>query len=179
MPLVSAIRWAVLLIYLRIFIGAGMTFRKTGEMRGRTLPFVITIWILGAQLQTHEPYTPMLVPAGVLMAGGLALFQWASNAVRGQFFSYLGDSDIPQFVFQKGPFAYIRNPFYCSYILVNLGVMLLVTNWITVAAAVACIVILDQAARFEERKFESSPVAEEYREYKARTGRFVPKLPRR
>jgi len=31
-------------------------------------------------------------------------------------------------------------------------------------------------ARFEEAKFEKSPVAAEYAKYKARTGRLVPRL---
>jgi protein-S-isoprenylcysteine O-methyltransferase Ste14 len=32
------------------------------------------------------------------------------------------------------------------------------------------------AARKEERKFESSPLASEYEAYRQRTGRFIPKL---
>jgi protein-S-isoprenylcysteine O-methyltransferase Ste14 len=34
-------------------------------------------------------------------------------------------------------------------------------------------------ARFEERKFASSPVAAEYADYSAKTGRLLPRLTRR
>jgi protein-S-isoprenylcysteine O-methyltransferase Ste14 len=177
--LTSATHWAVLAIYLRLLFGAAFTFRKTGESRGRTLPFIICIWVLGIQAQNSEPYVPMLIPAAILAVGALALFEWASQSVRGKFFSYLGDSDTPQFVFQEGPFAYIRNPFYASYILTNIAVAALFPNWITAAAAAATFVILNYTAKFEEGKFEASPVADEYREYMSRTGRFFPRNLRR
>ena len=37
-------------------------------------------------------------------------------------------------------------------------------------------ILLTKAARYEERKFQRSPLAEEYRVYKQRTGRFIPRL---
>jgi protein-S-isoprenylcysteine O-methyltransferase Ste14 len=172
------LRWIVFLAYLILVIGAGATFRKTGEARGRTLPFVVTIWILVWQSRNTPPDVRMVVPAGILLLAGLTLFQWAMQSVRGKFFSYLGDSDTPQFLHQTGPYAYIRNPFYASYNLVNFAVALVYLNWITVAAAAACYGILWYTARFEERKFESSPLAEEYRAYVSRTGRFFPRLAR-
>jgi protein-S-isoprenylcysteine O-methyltransferase Ste14 len=173
--LTRVVRWIVLLVYLRLLFGAAATFRKTGEARARTLPFIATIWVLGAQAQTHEPDRRMLLPFGILMVAALTLFQWATHSIRGKFFSYLGDEDIPQFLHQEGPYAYIRNPFYASYILTNIAVALLFPNWITAAAAAASYAVLWYTARFEERKFEASPVAEEYRAYKSRTGRFFPR----
>ena len=175
MDLAQVARWTVFLAYLRLFIGAGATFRKTGAARGRTLPFVITIWILVWQARSNEPQLNMLIPAGLVLLCAMALFEWARLSVRGKFFSYLGDEDIPQFLLQEGPYAYIRNPFYASYMLTNLAVVLLYPNWITVSAAVACYAVLHYTARFEERKFESSPLAEDYRAYKSRTGRFFPR----
>jgi|WetSurMetagenome_2_1015567.scaffolds.fasta_scaffold200695_1 protein-S-isoprenylcysteine O-methyltransferase Ste14 len=168
-------RWAVFGAYMYLLLGAGFTFRKTGNSAGRTLPLIITIWILGAQSQRDEPYMMMAIPAGVLILISLLLFTWAAKTVRGKFFSYLGDQDVPQFVCEEGPFVYVRHPFYASYILTNTGVALLFPNWITAAAAVASYGILWYTSKFEERKFEGSPVADEYRAYMTRTGRFFPR----
>jgi protein-S-isoprenylcysteine O-methyltransferase Ste14 len=49
-------------------------------------------------------------------------------------------------------------------------------NRITVTGAIIGIIAFNFAARYEERKFEGSPVAAEYAAYKQRTGRFVPRL---
>lgn len=168
-------RWIVVLIYLRLLIGAGTTFKKSSERPGGYL-LLATFLVLIYQSRTVPIFRPLAIPAAVLLVGALALFQWATNSIRGQFFSYLGDDDIPQFVFQGGPFAYVRNPFYASYMLTNIAVAMVFPSWISVAATLASIVILWLAAAYEERKFSNSPCAEEHRAYAQRTGRFLPKF---
>lgn len=165
----------MLLVYVRLLVGAGLTFRKTGASWG-SLPLAATFWVLIAQSQRAPLYVPLAIPAAVLIVGALVLFQWAANSVADRHFSYIGDTDEPRFVFQGGPFAYIRNPFYTSYLLTNTAVAMAFPNWITAGAAFASLAILWIAAIFEERKFARSPLAEEYRDYRTRTGRFVPKL---
>ena len=118
----------------------------------------------------------LALPALAILVGALALFQWAAHSIRGKFFSYIGSRDTPQFVFQEGPFAYVRHPFYTSYMLTHLAVALAYLGWLTSAIALASFVVLWRAAAFEEGKFASSPNAAEYRAYVSRTGRFVPKF---
>ncbi len=176
MTLVSILRWAVELVYFRLLLGAGLTFKKSTRAGLGSLPMVATFWILMVQVQRAQPFLPLAIPGAAFLVGSLVLFQWASNSVRGKFFSYIGDSDTPQFVFQGGPFAYIRNPFYTSYMLANIAVAVMYPNWITAATTLAAFAIFWRAAAYEERKFDKSPCAAEYRAYLTRTGRFFPKL---
>ena len=173
--LLTAARWFVVLVYVRLLFGAARTFRKAGHGLG-SIPLAATIWILLVQSQRTELYIPLALPAAILLIASLVLFQWASQSIRGLFFSYLGDPDTPQFLFQKGPYAHIRNPFYTSYLLANTGVAMAFPSWITAAAALASLVVLWMAALYEERKFARSGLAEEYRAYRSRTGRFLPKI---
>lgn len=165
----------VLIIYLRLLLGAGATFRKSSHRPG-SLPLLITIMILLSQSRSQPLFEPLAIPAAVLAAAALVLFQWATNSIQGKFFSYLGDDDIPQFVFQGGPFAYVRNPFYASYILTNTAVAMAYPSWIGGGAALVSIAILWAAALYEERKFARSPCAAEHQLYIQRTGRFLPRL---
>ena len=80
---------------------------------------------------------------------------------------------------RSGPYAYVRNPFYLSYLLAEISTVVMwpgVLGALVVALAVA---YFQWLARFEERKFADSPVAAEYAEYAASTGRLLPRLPPR
>jgi len=168
-------RWIVPLVYLRLLLGAAITFRRSGASWG-SIPLALTFWLMIAASQRTELFLPLAIPATVFLVGGLVLFQWASNSIRGRFFSYIGNSDTPQFVFDGGPFAYIRHPFYASYLITNTAVAMAFPSWASVATAIGTLALLWGATVFEERKFEKSPSAAEYRAYIARTGRFLPKL---
>jgi protein-S-isoprenylcysteine O-methyltransferase Ste14 len=109
------------------------------------------------------------------MAGSLALFQWAAHSIRGRAFSWIFSSDEPQFLHTSGPYAYVRNPFYVSYLLALAGTAAVWPSALTIAIAAAMVFYFQMAARFEERKFERSPLSEAYRAYKARTGRLLPR----
>jgi protein-S-isoprenylcysteine O-methyltransferase Ste14 len=73
----------------------------------------------------------------------------------------------------------VRNPFYLSYMLLEVSTVVMwpsVWGALTVAIAAA---YFQWLARFEEGKFARSPVAAEFAEYAARTGRLLPHLTRR
>jgi protein-S-isoprenylcysteine O-methyltransferase Ste14 len=96
--------------------------------------------------------------------------------VKGKFFSFAYSNDQPRFLLDRGPYAYIRNPFYTSYLLAYGSAVVLFPGWITAAVFAAMFWILLSAARHEERKFSGSALRFRYEAYKARTGRFLPKL---
>ena len=114
--------------------------------------------------------------AGLLAS--LVLFEWARQTVRGRLFSYIFSSDTPEFICTEGPFAYIRNPFYASYLLAMLSTAVMWPSAFRFGLVLAMIVYFTGAAMYEERKFTRSAVATEYAAYKARTGRFLPNLRR-
>ena len=173
--LLSVARWIVIVAYVRLLFGATRTFKKSGGGIG-SWPLAITIWVLLAQCQRTPLFLPLAIPAIILVVASLALFQWAANSIRDKFFSYIGDSDTPQFVFQGGPYAYVRNPFYLSYLLTNAAVAMAFPTWISGAAALSSLIILWIASIYEERKFANSLSAEEYRAYMTRAGDGVPTL---
>ena len=82
---------------------------------------------------------------------------------------------MPQFLHTRGPYAYVRNPFYLSYLLALVSAALIHPSVLTGAIAIAMYFYFEMAARFEERKFEGSPLRADYAAYKSRTGRFLPK----
>jgi protein-S-isoprenylcysteine O-methyltransferase Ste14 len=140
----------------------------------------VSIWAtLGAEsLAITPPPAVQLIGAAALLLA-LALYQWAAISIRGRMFSYAGNSDLPQFVHRSGPYAYVRNPFYLSYLLAEIATVVM---WPSVWGGVIVVlatVYFQWLARFEEGKFARSTVAVEYAQYKARTGRLLPPLKRR
>jgi protein-S-isoprenylcysteine O-methyltransferase Ste14 len=96
--------------------------------------------------------------------------------VSGRLFSYIFSSDTPEFICIEGPFAYVRNPFYTSYLLAMLSTAVMWPSLLRFGLVLAMVAYFTGAAMYEEHKFSRSAVATQYASYKARTGRFVPKL---
>ena len=126
---------------------------------------------------TRAPFHLWLAIPGLLgLAASLALFARARAAVRGKFFSYAYSDDPPRFLMKTGPYAYVRNPFYSSYLLSYLAAAILFPGVATLLVFVGMAWFLTAAARQEERKFATSDLAAEYESYRQQTGRFIPKL---
>jgi protein-S-isoprenylcysteine O-methyltransferase Ste14 len=116
----------------------------------------------------------LVVPGLIVLASSLALFEWARRSIRGKFFSYAMSDDTPGFLWTAGPFAYIRNPFYTSYLLSYVGAAIIFPSVTTVAVFAGMLFFYRRIALHEERKFERSGLSSEYAAYKKRTGRFIP-----
>jgi len=125
--------------------------------------------------------TPDITAArGVGAAGlyllSLALFWWAIQTSLHQPLSAAFSPDLPAHLVSHGPYRVIRHPLYCSYLICWAGGWM-ATGRIWLAATVAVmLVIYLLAASAEEKKFTQSNLAEAYREYRARTGLFLPNL---
>jgi protein-S-isoprenylcysteine O-methyltransferase Ste14 len=176
--LVPILQWLPALVFIWMVVGATVVFtRDAGVRDSRGLGIALSIWgTLGAEGLAITPSLPVqLIGAGGLLLA-LTLYQWAAISIRGRVFSYAGNSDLPQFVHHSGPYAYVRNPFYLSYLLAEIATVVM---WPSVWGGVIVVlatVYFQWLARFEEGKFERSPVAVEYAQYKARTGRLLPRL---
>ena len=165
-------------VFFWMILGATAVFtRDVGARSPRGLGIAIGFWgTLGAKGVAD------LAPLWAAMAGAvglvlsLALFNWAAYSIRGRTFSYAGNQDLPQFVHSAGPYRYIRNPFYASYLLAMISTVVMWPNRWGLAIVVGMMGYFQWLARFEEAKFEKSPVAAEYAEYKARTGRLIPRF---
>ena len=159
-------------------VGAGMIFKPDlGRRDPRGLGIVASLWGMIAVMQVGRVAPAWMAIAGVAgLATALVLFHWAAFSIRGRQFSYAGNDDVPQFEHSTGPYAYVRNPFYVSYLLTEISTVVLWPSIWGLAFIVLATLYFQWLARFEEDKFARSPVADEYARYKARTGRLLPRV---
>jgi protein-S-isoprenylcysteine O-methyltransferase Ste14 len=75
----------------------------------------------------------------------------------------------------RGPYRWIRHPFYVAMALVSLGSALLAANWFVLASGAVVFALLAVRSRVEEQLL-AARFGDAYREYKDRTGRFLPKI---
>jgi protein-S-isoprenylcysteine O-methyltransferase Ste14 len=166
-------------VFFWMIAGAMRVFTRTpGDMRNaRGFGVGLSIWgpLASTQLATQPPlWVSGIGVAGLLLS--LVLFQWAAQSIRGRTFSLAGHDDLPQFVHTSGPYAYIRNPFYASYLLAGISTIVMWPSVWGLVVELVAIGYYEWLARFEEGKFLRSPVAAQYAAYKAQTGRLFPRL---
>lgn len=167
------------LVLVWMMLGAARVFSpRVGQRDVRGFGIALSMWgtLAATQRARVPPRLVQLIGAGGLLVA-LALFQWAAASIRGRTFSYAGNHDLPQFVHRSGPYAYVRNPFYLSYLLAEIATVLVWPSIWGVVIVVVMVGYFQWLARFEEEKFARSPVAAEYATYKAATGRILPRLP--
>jgi len=174
----DAVQFVAILVWVGHFAGAARTFSRAKEEPPSPLiyvfsmaVFVLIYWSFRGPFQAS-----MAIPGLVGLVGSLVLFESARRSVRGRFFSYIYSNDTPEFLWTSGPYTYIRNPFYASYLLSYIAAAIMFPGVASLAVVLVMTVYFNVAARFEERKFGRSPLATEYKAYLQRTGRFIPRL---
>ena len=75
----------------------------------------------------------------------------------------------------RGPYLWIRHPFYVSAALLFLASSLLAANWFVIACGVLTFTLLTIRVEREEERLLWR-FGEAYRDYRERTGRFVPRV---
>ena len=159
-------------------IGATRIFRPAKGEPGSELASLISLGFVAlvAKSGSESVKIGVFAVACVGLTVALLLFEWARRTVRGHFFSWIFSQDTPTFLCTNGPFAYVRNPFYTSYLLTMAATVILQLRLFKVAVFVGMVMYFTAAAWHEERKFARSDIAADYARYKERTGRFLPKL---
>ncbi|MNT62496.1 hypothetical protein D3C72_2002210 [compost metagenome] len=114
--------------------------------------------------------------SSAVIVGSLGLFFYCSSLIRKNKLSIVFSGDSPEFHISKGPYSYVRHPFYTSYIFTYVAVAVSLNN--VFFSLMACSMFLTYffAARYEEKKFEGSKFGESYTRYRANTGMFIPRL---
>jgi protein-S-isoprenylcysteine O-methyltransferase Ste14 len=75
----------------------------------------------------------------------------------------------------RGPYRWIRHPFYVAMALITLGGALIAANWFVLASGAVVFTLLAVRSRVEEEQL-AARFGNAYREYKKRTGRFLPRI---
>lgn len=122
-------------------------------------------------------------PAPLQFISGLALLalsQWlfrsSVNAMEASPLSLAFSKDSPLFLLQRGPYRWVRHPFYTAYSLSWLAVVVVTAHVAATAVFLLMSALYLCAAVQEERKFLRSALASDYRAYQQRTGMFLPFL---
>ncbi|NWG34290.1 MAG: isoprenylcysteine carboxylmethyltransferase family protein [Chloroflexi bacterium] len=76
----------------------------------------------------------------------------------------------------EGPYARVRHPIYLAFLMMQISVLLLTSNWFIGLCGIAIIVSVLVIRVPEEEKLLVEQFGDEYREYVKRTGGFLPKL---
>ena len=83
----------------------------------------------------------------------------------------------PNKVVAIGAFRYVRHPLYLASILAYFGLTVFATSLFSFALLVAIWIFYDYIASYEEKLLEAK-FGEEYRRYKQRTGKWLPRIGR-
>lgn len=84
------------------------------------------------------------------------------------------EDDAPASIVTHGAYARIRHPFYAGFLLAFAAAVALFPHLGTVLPLCYAAIRLNATAAREERRLASSEFGDAYREYLARTGRFLP-----
>ena len=113
--------------------------------------------------------------SGVAMVGATsALLFWTLHSLG----SNLTDTVVTRRVHTlviDGPYRWVRHPFYDAVALLLFGVALVSANWFMLATGATVFTLLAVRARTEERMLVAR-FGSDYRNYMARTNRFVPRF---
>ena len=112
--------------------------------------------------------------AACLYVCSIGVFWWTVLTNLERPLSAVFSPDLPAHLAQDGPYRFIRHPFYACYLLTWVAGVVATGRISLLLTFLVMLVLYAHAARMEERKFEQSPLATSYRQYRARTGMFFP-----
>lgn len=130
---------------------------------------LVRLWTAGA------PSNALAAAAALVMLGSFVLFHATRRGSPSRCLPVAFEEAAPQRVVAEGPHRFIRHPFYASYMLYWVSVVLSAPYAVTIAGAAGIILIYAATAALEERRLLKSALGREYREYQRRTGRFFPR----
>jgi protein-S-isoprenylcysteine O-methyltransferase Ste14 len=113
---------------------------------------------------------------GALLVASSSLFWWAIHTNLNQPLPIAYSDRSPTYVVKKGPYQFVRHPFYLSYSIAWLGGTIASGQPILILTCIVMGTFYFHAARFEEEQFRESQMAAEYENYRQRTGMFLPKF---
>lgn len=189
-PFVIAGFWIVILIAAPFRIRS----QATGESLDRTqegLPMMIGLRLMGLAVwagvivfminPSLMTWSSLPLPASIRWAGvaltmiTAGLLIWTLRSLGPN----LTDTVVTRAahtLVTRGPYRWVRHPFYDCMALFMLSIALMMANWFVIVSGAVMFTLLAIRSRSEEQKLLER-FGEPYRAYRAATGRFVPRLP--
>ena len=121
------------------------------------------------------PVTAAQIAGLALFGVSLVLFWSAVHANRARPLTLAFTEDTPEHLVVRGPYRYIRHPFYAAYLAAWLAGAFAAHAPALLLSVLVMGTLYAQAASIEERKFARSPLAAAYAAYRRRTGVFCPR----
>ncbi|RFC65276.1 isoprenylcysteine carboxylmethyltransferase family protein [Fulvimarina endophytica] len=156
-------------------------FRSTGGMptgmRGLTAASGLVALLFLALVIDGGVSGPRAFAFLILSALSTSLFWWTVKTTRRRPPQVAYSSAAPDSLYDEGPYAFVRHPFYLAYCLFWLGTAVAAGSfqWFAGLFIISWYVVI---ARTEEASFLGTSMAESYLRYKRRTGMIVPKFSR-
>jgi protein-S-isoprenylcysteine O-methyltransferase Ste14 len=139
------------------------------------LSMVLALLGLGVVIFLDTRSDGWVALAIVMYTASIALFLAAiESAKRTRLQRSFVDHPLPERLITDGPYKWVRHPFCTGYLLGALAAPVAISHYASILIAIPLVVITVAAAVREERVWLSGARAEEYREYRRRTGMFVP-----
>lgn len=191
----EGVRLAVIVLSL-IFVMVGAYYRIQSQRSGESLertkegwPLLIGIRVVGllmlastaAWLYNPTWFQPVTVPIpegvhwlGVACYGGaVAWLLWMFHTLGRNLTDTVVTRRNAKFV-DYGPYRFVRNPMYTGVLMVGLSLGLALGTWMVPAAAGLMFTLFALRTKTEE-KYLIEKFGNQYRDYMARVGRFLPK----
>ena len=111
----------------------------------------------------------------VVFIGGIVML-WRSHADLGHGWSPTLEKREDQRLVTDGVYRSIRHPMYTAHLLMGIGQMLLIQNWIAGPLGLVFFALIYALRVGPEEKMLLAEFGDEYRDYMGRTGRLTPKI---
>jgi protein-S-isoprenylcysteine O-methyltransferase Ste14 len=110
------------------------------------------------------------LPGALIAVLAIALYEWTRRTVRERSFYVALAGEVPEVVCEVGPYRYLRHPFYLSYLVAFVGMVVVVPTVIAAVVFTLNVGLFVYMALDDERTLARSPLAGAYATYKAHTG---------
>jgi protein-S-isoprenylcysteine O-methyltransferase Ste14 len=150
-PLGDLGQWILLGTFLAVWVGDSFFFRQS------------------TFLSEYLPLNIRLIILGLTLLVGMYLFR-SGHVV-------ISHEKRPSILVTRGAFRYVRHPLYLASILTYFGLTISTASLFSLALGVGILFFYNYIASYEERLLEAK-FGDEYRNYRRRTGKWVPKIRR-
>ena len=150
--------------------------RLPGQMRMLSLFSFLAYVNFNAHILRDGVMEIVWVIAGLgALTASVGLFWWAIFTTKQARIRVAYSIEGPEMVLMRGPYAYVRHPFYASYIAFWLATALIAGPWQWPPAMILIFWYI-KIARAEESRFRLSDLSNLYAVYRDRTGMILPRL---